>query len=123
MEVSAVWRTARGLFFFTIKYSAGSPAWVSSYKNFDIIPDTEYFWVVEVAPELNSKGIQGGYRQRLKRYFATLSLVNVVYGSLATAVVLLLTFEVAAVILLFGAQLIAEIERLGTDAAPGDFEI
>ncbi len=62
-------------------------------------------------------------RHVLVWYFATLSLVNVVYGSLATAVVLLLTFEVAAVILLFGAQLIAEIERLGTDAAPGDFEI
>lgn len=62
-------------------------------------------------------------RHVLVWYFATLSLVNVVYGSLATAIVLLLTFEVAAVILLFGAQLIAEIERLGKDPVPGDFEI
>ncbi len=59
----------RAAYFFTTKYSAGSPAWVSSYKNFDIIPDTEYFWVVEVAPELTSKGIQAGYRQRLKSMF------------------------------------------------------
>ena len=62
-------------------------------------------------------------RHVLVWYFATLSLVNVVYGSLATAVVLLLTFEVAAVILLFGAQVIAEIERLATETAPGNFEI
>jgi YihY family inner membrane protein len=45
-------------------------------------------------------------------YFKTLSLVNVVYGSLATTVIVLLTLEVAALILLLGAQVIAELERL-----------
>jgi YihY family inner membrane protein len=45
-------------------------------------------------------------------YFRTLSLVNVVYGSLATTVIVLLTLETAALILLFGAQVIAELERL-----------
>lgn len=44
-------------------------------------------------------------------YFSSLSLVNVVYGSLATSVVALLSFEAASVILLFGAQVIAEFER------------
>jgi membrane protein len=47
-------------------------------------------------------------------YFATLSLVNVVYGTFATAIIILLSLEVAATILLFGAQVIAEYERLGT---------
>jgi YihY family inner membrane protein len=61
-------------------------------------------------------------RHALVWYFATLSLVNVVYGSLATAVVVLLTLEVAALILLFGAQVIAEIERFGGDQTPGDLE-
>ncbi|HFD87056.1 MAG TPA: ribonuclease R, partial [Gammaproteobacteria bacterium] len=51
-------------------------------------------------------------------YFSTLSLVNVVYGSLATAVVSLLTLEVAALILLFGAQVIATYERLGDEQPP-----
>jgi YihY family inner membrane protein len=51
-------------------------------------------------------------RHVLVWYFRTLSLVNVVYGSLATTVVVLLTLEVAALILLFGAQVIAELERL-----------
>jgi uncharacterized BrkB/YihY/UPF0761 family membrane protein len=40
-----------------------------------------------------------------------LSLVNVIYGSLATAVVTLLSIEIAAIILLFCAQVIAELDR------------
>lgn len=50
-------------------------------------------------------------RHLLVWYFQTLSLVNLIYGSLASAVVVLLSFEVAAVILLLGAQVIAEFER------------
>ncbi|MCB1734917.1 MAG: YihY/virulence factor BrkB family protein [Gammaproteobacteria bacterium] len=53
-------------------------------------------------------------RHVLVWYFSTLSLVNVVYGSLATAIVALLSLEVAGMILLFGAQVIAEFERLTT---------
>jgi len=45
-------------------------------------------------------------------YFSTLSIVNIVYGTFATAVILLLSLEAAAVILLFGAQVISEYERL-----------
>jgi YihY family inner membrane protein len=48
-------------------------------------------------------------------YFRTLSLVNVVYGSLATTVIVLLTLEAAALILLFGAQVVAELERRHED--------
>jgi len=55
-------------------------------------------------------------RHVLVWYFRTLSLVNVVYGSLATTVIVLLTLETAAMILLFGAQVIAELERLGDEA-------
>jgi YihY family inner membrane protein len=44
-------------------------------------------------------------------YFATLSMVNVIYGAMAAAIVGLLTLEAAAVILLFGAEVIAEIDR------------
>jgi YihY family inner membrane protein len=53
-----------------------------------------------------------GTRHILVWYFATLSLVNIVYGSFASAIVILLSFEVAAIILLLGAQVIAEYERL-----------
>jgi membrane protein len=47
-------------------------------------------------------------RALLTWYFEVLSLVNVVYGSLATAVVLLFGFELVAIILLVGAEVIAE---------------
>lgn len=50
-------------------------------------------------------------RHVLVWYFTSLSLVSLVYGSLATAIVVLLSFEFAALILLFGAQVIAEFER------------
>jgi len=52
-------------------------------------------------------------RRGLLWYFGTLSQVSVVYGSLTTAIVVLLSFEIVATLLLFGAQVIAEYERLG----------
>jgi YihY family inner membrane protein len=53
-------------------------------------------------------------RHGLVWYFSTLSQVNVVYGSLTTAIVVLLSLEIAATLLLLGAQVIAEYERIGT---------
>ncbi len=50
-------------------------------------------------------------RRILVWYFASISLVNVIYGSLATVIVVLLSLEIGAVILLLGAQIIAELER------------
>ena len=44
-------------------------------------------------------------------YFLNISSVNVIYGSLATIIVLLISLEVASIILLLGAQVIAELER------------
>lgn len=44
-------------------------------------------------------------------YFTSISLVNMIYGSLATVVIVLLSMEVASVILLLGAQVIAELDR------------
>lgn len=50
-------------------------------------------------------------RRVLKWYYAAISIVNIIYGSIATTVVALLSIEVVAVILLLGAQVIAELER------------
>jgi membrane protein len=62
-------------------------------------------------------------RHVLVWYFATLSQVTIVYGSLTTAIVVLLSLEIAATLLLFGAQVISEYERIGhatgTTAEPG----
>src|SRR5262249_11989304 len=58
-------------------------------------------------------------RHILVWYFATLSQVNVVCGSLTTAIAVLLSLEFAATLLLFGAQVIAEYERLERGAPAG----
>ncbi len=53
-----------------------------------------------------------GTRHVLVWYFTTLSFVSIIYGSLATTIIILLSFEFAAIILLLGAQVIAEYERI-----------
>jgi YihY family inner membrane protein len=50
-------------------------------------------------------------RRVLVWYYSVISMVNLIYGSLATAVVALLSTEAVALILLLGAQVIAELER------------
>jgi membrane protein len=63
-------------------------------------------------------------RHILVWYFATLSQVSVLYGSLTTAIVVLLSLEIAATLLLLGAQVISEYERIGVgrpDEKPKEF--
>jgi membrane protein len=50
-------------------------------------------------------------RHVLVWYYSTISQVRVVYGSFATAIAILLSVEIAAIVLLLGAQVIAEFER------------
>jgi YihY family inner membrane protein len=54
-------------------------------------------------------------RHVLVWYFATLSQVSVVYGSLTMAIVILFSLEWLATLLLFGAQVIAQYERFGLE--------
>ena len=60
----------------------------------------------------------GLVRRVLVWYFGHVSLVGVIYGSIATVVVLLLTLETAALIVLLGAQVIAEIGRSARAKVP-----
>ncbi|MGB5226286.1 MAG: YhjD/YihY/BrkB family envelope integrity protein, partial [Arenicellales bacterium] len=53
-------------------------------------------------------------RHILVWYFSSLSLVNLIYGAFSTAIVILISLEAAAIILLLGAQVIAEYERIGS---------
>jgi membrane protein len=64
-------------------------------------------------------------RRVLVWYYSVISMVNLIYGSFATAVVALLSTEAIALILLLGAQVIAELERRTDDTAkekPSGFE-
>ena len=65
-----------------------------------------------------------GTRHVLVWYFSTLSVVGVVYGSLATTIIGLLSLEIASIFLLLGAQTIAEYERLDNKdpTPPGELE-
>ncbi len=56
-------------------------------------------------------------RRALVWYFSTLSQIKVVYGSLTTSIVVLLTLEIASLVLLLGAQVIAEYERFSQENA------
>ena len=56
-------------------------------------------------------------RHILAWYFGTLAQMSVVYGSLTTAIVVLFSLEIAATLLLLGAQVIAEYERIGKGEA------
>jgi len=52
-------------------------------------------------------------RHALAWYYATMSQMQLVYGSLTTSVAVLLSVEFGALVLLLGAQVIAEYERVG----------
>ena len=55
-------------------------------------------------------------RRLLVWYFASLSSVNVIYGTFATVLVVVLSLEVAVTILLFGAQVIKEYGEIDSRA-------
>jgi len=55
-------------------------------------------------------------RHALLWYFSTLSQIGTVYGSLTTAIAVMLSLEIAATLLLLGAQVISEYERVGHGA-------
>jgi membrane protein len=57
-------------------------------------------------------------RHLLTWYFNTLSQISTVYGSLTSAIAVLLSLELASALLLLGAQVISEFERLGPGAPP-----
>lgn len=80
--------------------------------------------VVRIAPK---RALIGGFvaallweivRLILSYYFSNISYVNAVYGSLATLIVVLLSLEIGAIILLLGAQVIAELERSARAGLP-----
>jgi membrane protein len=81
---------------------------------------TSLYLVMPVVPITFRRALIGGVaatvlweitRRVLVWYYSVISMVNLIYGSFATAVVALLSTEAIALILLLGAQVIAELER------------
>ena len=57
-------------------------------------------------------------RHLLVYYYSNISMVNVVYGSMATLIIVLLTMEAIALILLLGAQIIADLQANSNAGIP-----
>jgi YihY family inner membrane protein len=81
---------------------------------------TMFYKIMPVAKVSFRRALAGGLtaailweiaRYLLVIYYTKVSIVNVIYGSMATIIIVLLTLEVVALILLLGAQVIAELQR------------
>jgi membrane protein len=92
-----------------------------------VILFTIIYKAIPVAPVSFRRALIGGIAaaglweflgKALAYYFANISLVGIVYGSFATVIVILLSMEAASVILLLGAQVIAELERSAAAGVP-----
>ena len=57
-------------------------------------------------------------RHLVVSYYANMSMVNILYGSMATIIIVLLTMEAVALILLLGAQVIADLHRSALAGIP-----
>ena len=100
--------------------------WASSFFGIALLFASIYK-ILPVVPIDTGRALVGGLvaaalweliRFTLVWWFAKVSVVNLVYGSLGTVVVLLLYLEAAAAILLLGAQVIAELERSAEAGLP-----
>jgi len=86
----------------------------------EVILFSSIYWVMPAGRISAMAALVGGaaaavlweiVRRVLAWYFASISIVNIVYGSLTAVIIALLLLEIGAVILLAGAQVIAEYER------------
>ena len=62
-------------------------------------------------------------RHILAWYYTTISQIQLVYGSLTTAIAVLLSVEIGALVLLVGAQVIAEYERISHESIEAPNEL
>ena len=76
-----------------------------------IMPEAKVSWKQAAIGGVVAAVLWEIMRQTLTWYFANVSLVGLIYGSLTTVIILLLTFEVGSLIVLLGGQLIAELVR------------
>jgi membrane protein len=88
---------------------------------------TLFYKIMPVAKVSFRRALAGGItaailweitRHLLVAYYTSVSLVNVLYGSMATIIIVLLTMEAVALILLLGAQVIAELQRNANAGLP-----
>ncbi|MFY0665966.1 MAG: YihY/virulence factor BrkB family protein [Natronospirillum sp.] len=85
---------------------------------YKVLPVVQVAWRRAVIGGFIAALLWEAARLFLLYYFANISYVNVIYGSVTTVIVVLISLEIAAVILLLGAQIIAELERSARHGVP-----
>lgn len=83
-----------------------------------VVPRGGLPWRASLAAGALVAALWETFLQLLAWYFGSLSQINVLYGSMATVVLLLVTIEYAAAIILIGAHVIAEVERARAAGLP-----
>lgn len=76
-----------------------------------VMPTTKISFRIALAGGVTAAILWEGLRYLLTAYYTHISFVNAVYGSMATTIIALLTMEAAALIVLLGAQVIADLQR------------
>lgn len=88
---------------------------------------TLFYKIMPVAKVSFRRALAGGLtatilweivRHLLVAYYTKISVVNILYGSMATIIIVLLTLEAVALILLLGAQVIADLQRSANAGIP-----
>ncbi len=120
----------RSVRIFGVGRSLATPvAWILGVLNFVglVVVFAAIYQVLPVARISVRRALVGGFTAAvlwrgvsrfLVWYFTSMSMADVIYGSLATAVITLLYLEIASVILLLGAQVIAELEASAAAGVP-----
>lgn len=78
---------------------------------YKVMPATRISFRLALAGGVTAGALWEMLRIGLTGYFVHLSFVNAVYGSMATTIIVLLTMEAAALIVLLGAQVIADLQQ------------
>lgn len=85
---------------------------------YKIMPVARISFRRALAGGLTATVLWEGVRYLLVVYYTKFSAVNVIYGSMATVIVVLITMEAIALILLLGAQVIADLQRSANAGSP-----
>jgi YihY family inner membrane protein len=97
---------------------AGSLLYLTGFTGL-VLLFTLFYIIMPVARVSFKRALAGAFtaavlweitRHLLVSYYVHISAVNAIYGSMATIIIVLMTMEAAAVILLLGAQVIAELQ-------------
>ncbi len=125
----------RHLMIFGLSWSLGGTSGVALYMlgiMGEVLMLTSIYLVMPVVRSRFRHALIGGItatilweiiRRVLVWYYSSLSMVNLIYGSFVTAVVALLSIEAVAIILLLGAQVIAELESKTDESTRSNYPV